>query len=82
MLICVMKLKLYVLLRLCLNEVSVDVEHASVSEMMNEDVNMPIIQCYESNDLYERCAHMHTHLHIEWMNEWLKLKIVNEKGEF
>ena len=32
---CIMKLKLHVFLRLCLNEVSVYVEHVKVFNMMN-----------------------------------------------
>ena len=64
MLICVVKLKLYVLLRLCLIEVSVYVKHASVWEMINEGVSMTRIQCYESDDLCEKYAHTLT----LWMN--------------
>ena len=37
---CSMKLELYVLLRLCLNEVSVRVDHERVQQMMNEGISM------------------------------------------
>ena len=40
MLISIMNLELFVLLRLCLNEVFLYVEHVSVWEMMNEGVSM------------------------------------------
>ena len=48
---------------------------------MNEDASMFRSQCYEIDYLCERCAHMYTHSHFLWINEWMKLKNVNEKGE-
>ena len=49
---------------------------------MNEDASMFRSQCYEIDYLCERCAHMYTHSHFLWINEWMKLKNVNEKGCF
>ena len=59
---CIIKLELNVLLRLCLKEVSVYVVHASVHEMMNEGVSMYGVHCYECNDLCERCGFTCTHI--------------------
>ncbi len=63
-----MNLKLYVFLRLFLNEVSVYIEHAR-KEMMNEGVSMYRSQLYGLWWLCEKYTHMYSHTHLECRNE-------------
>ena len=72
--ICIMKLELYVLLRLCQNEVCVDVEHASMWDM-NEGVKMYRIYCFWNGGYVQGVLTFTlTHTLInEWSNwKWLR----------
>ena len=58
--LCTMKLELHVLLRLCLNEISVYVEHVKVCNVMNEGLSMYRIEC-KLNDAYVQDVFTYTH---------------------
>ena len=67
--LCIMKLELHVLLRLCLNEISVYVEHVKVCNVMNEGLDIYRIE-YKWNDAYVQGVFTCTHtLSLELMDE-------------
>lgn len=66
MLICFRKLELYIFKELCLNEVCVYLEHASVWIMMNEGMSMLGVNVIKRL-LCESCAHMYSF--TIWMND-------------